>query len=95
MRTGEDLDFYSILDFETVDGSAIQGSDFHFAQGSIKFAPGEKVAYVTLHIVDDDEFEEDEHFKLRIFNLRNAKVGKSLFSLLYDTFPSTSAFWFL
>ena len=75
VRAGVNLDFYSILDFETIDGSAMQGSDFHYAQGSIKFAPGEKVAYVTLHIVDDDEFEEDEHFKLRIYNLRNAKVS--------------------
>ncbi|XP_075243077.1 sodium/calcium exchanger 1-like isoform X2 [Convolutriloba macropyga] len=73
VRTGMGLDFYTIVDFETIDGSAMQGSDFHFAQGSIRFAPGEKVATVTLHIVDDDEFEEDEHFKLRLHNLRNTK----------------------
>ena len=53
----------------------MKGADFHFAQGSLRFAPGEKVATVTLHIVDDDEFEEDEHFKLKIFNIRNTKVS--------------------
>ncbi|XP_063720538.1 sodium/calcium exchanger 1-like isoform X2 [Symsagittifera roscoffensis] len=73
VRVGEDLDYYTIVDFETVDGTAMKGADFHFAQGSLRFAPGEKVATVTLHIVDDDEFEEDEHFKLKIFNIRNTK----------------------
>ncbi|XP_063722044.1 sodium/calcium exchanger 1-like [Symsagittifera roscoffensis] len=72
-RIGEDLDFYTYVDFETIDGSANQGSDFHYAAGTLVFKPDETHKEVTLHIVDDDVFEEDEHFSVKLSNVRNAK----------------------
>ncbi|XP_075257235.1 sodium/calcium exchanger 3-like [Convolutriloba macropyga] len=72
-RIGEDLDFYTYVDFETIDGSANQGSDFHYASGTLVFKPNETLKEITLHIVDDDVFEEDEHFSVKLSNIRNAK----------------------
>lgn len=73
MRIGEDMDYFTYVDFETIDGTANQGSDFHYAAGTLVFKPNETTKEITLHIVDDDVFEEDEHFSVKLSNVRNCK----------------------
>ncbi|MEM6318477.1 MAG: sodium/calcium exchanger 1, partial [Bacteroidota bacterium] len=73
VRVGENINFYSYVDFETIDGTANQGSDFHYAAGTLVFKPNETSKEITLHIVDDDVFEEDEHFSVKLSNVRNTK----------------------
>merc|ERR1740137_69734 len=43
--------------------------------GTLTFGPGETQKMVTLEVLDDDVFEDDEHFYIRISNLRR-KDGK-------------------
>lgn len=35
--------------------------------GTITFGPGETSKAITLEVIDDDVFEEDEHFYVRYF----------------------------
>merc|ERR1711922_14161 len=46
------------------------GGDYIEASGTLTFAPGETQKMVTLEVLDDDVFEDDEHFYIRISNLR-------------------------
>lgn len=58
------------LDFQTEDGTANEGSDYEGFNGTIIFHAGEAHKAVFLSVIDDDVFEEDEHFYCRISNPR-------------------------
>ncbi|KAG8179883.1 hypothetical protein JTE90_017415 [Oedothorax gibbosus] len=60
------------VDFSTEDGTAEAGSDYEPLQGTLVFRPGEARQLVWLTIVDDDVFEEDEHFFVRLSSPRYA-----------------------
>merc|ERR1719264_1975902 len=60
----------------TEDGTAASPGDYIEAVGTLTFGPGETQKMVTLEVLDDDVFEEDEHFYIRISNLRR-KDGKA------------------
>merc|ERR1719384_415864 len=64
------------VDYKTEDGTASSEGDYIEAIGTLTFGPGETQKHVTLEVLDDDVFEEDEHFYIRISNLRR-KDGKS------------------
>lgn len=67
------------LDFTTEDGTANEGSDYVGFNGSIVFHAGEAHKAVILSVIDDDVFEEDEHFYCKIANPRyvHPETGKS------------------
>ncbi|CAG01582.1 unnamed protein product, partial [Tetraodon nigroviridis] len=50
------------VDYRTEDATASAGSDYEFAEGTLVFKPGETTKEFTVGIIDDDIFEEDEHF---------------------------------
>ncbi|XP_067413391.1 sodium/calcium exchanger 2 isoform X1 [Emydura macquarii macquarii] len=58
------------VDYKTEDGSAKAGSDFEYSEGTLIFKPGETQKELKIGIIDDDIFEEDEHFFVRLLNLR-------------------------
>ncbi|XP_013782652.1 sodium/calcium exchanger 3-like [Limulus polyphemus] len=58
------------VDFQTEDGTAEAGSDYEPVEGTIVFRPGELQKQIFISIVDDDIFEEDEHFYVRLSNPR-------------------------
>uniref|UniRef100_A0A8C5PKB6 Solute carrier family 8 member A2 n=1 Tax=Leptobrachium leishanense TaxID=445787 RepID=A0A8C5PKB6_9ANUR len=58
------------VDFKTEDGSANAGSDYEYSEGTLIFKPGETQKEMKIGIIDDDIFEEDEHFFVRLMNLR-------------------------
>jgi len=75
VREGGDLNQTVQVDYKTEDGSASSEGDYIEAIGTLTFGPGETQKMVTLEVLDDDVFEEDEHFYIRISNLRR-KDGK-------------------
>ncbi|XP_069389935.1 sodium/calcium exchanger 2b [Paralichthys olivaceus] len=58
------------VDYRTEDGSANAGSDYEYSEGTLVFKPGETRKDIKVGIIDDDIFEEDEHFFVRLLNLR-------------------------
>ncbi|VDM78240.1 unnamed protein product [Strongylus vulgaris] len=59
-----------MVDYYTEDGTANAGSDYVPVKGTLTFYPDDKFQKISIEIVDDDVFEEDEHFYLHLRNLR-------------------------
>merc|ERR1712200_106350 len=70
VREGNDLNTTVQVDYKTEDGTASSDGDYIEASGTLTFGPGETQKMVTLEVLDDDVFEDDEHFYIRISNLR-------------------------
>merc|ERR1719461_2822071 len=70
VREGGDLNLPVQVDYKTEDGSACSPDDYTEAVGTLTFGPGVTEQKVTLEVMDDDVFEEDEHFYIRISNPR-------------------------
>jgi len=80
LREGGNLNQAVQVDYKTEDGTASSEGDYIEATGTLTFAAGETKKTVTLEVLDDDVFEDDEHFYIRISNLRR-KDGKSFIEL--------------
>jgi len=65
-----DLQCTVCVDFKTEDGTANAGSDYEAVEGTLIFRPGEAHKQVFITVIDDDVFEEDEHFYVRLSNPR-------------------------
>ncbi|KAE8607428.1 hypothetical protein XENTR_v10011183 [Xenopus tropicalis] len=61
------------VDYRTEDGTANAGSDYELAEGTLVFQQGEIRKELHLGIIDDDVFEEDEHFYVQLSNPRKAR----------------------
>ncbi|XP_056403150.1 sodium/calcium exchanger 3 isoform X4 [Hyla sarda] len=72
VRKGGDISKTLIVDYKTEDGSANAGADYEFTEGTVVFKSGETQKEFSVGIIDDDIFEEDEHFFVRLSNLRIA-----------------------
>merc|ERR1719312_2181098 len=70
VREGGDLNQTIQVDYKTEDGTASSEGDYIEAIGTLTFGPGETQKMITLEVLDDDVFEDDEHFYIRISNLR-------------------------
>ncbi|XP_030637342.1 solute carrier family 8 member 4a isoform X8 [Chanos chanos] len=70
IRRGGDSGCTVKVDYRTEDGTANAGSDYEFAEGTLVFKPGETVKELTVGVIDDDIFEEDEHFYVHLSNPR-------------------------
>ncbi|XP_035894725.1 sodium/calcium exchanger 3 isoform X1 [Anopheles stephensi] len=57
------------VDYETEDGSAEAGSDYIGKKGTLTFAPGVDEQRFQIQVIDDDVFEQDEHFYIRLSNV--------------------------
>merc|ERR1719295_714070 len=75
IREGGNLSQTVQVDYKTEDGTASSEGDYIEAVGTLTFGPNETKKTVTLEVLDDDVFEDDEHFYIRISNLRR-KDGK-------------------
>ncbi|XP_051514005.1 sodium/calcium exchanger 2-like isoform X2 [Myxocyprinus asiaticus] len=63
------------VDYRTENGSANAGADYDYCEGTIVFQPGETRKEIKVGIIDDDVFEEDEHFFVRLSSLREGEAG--------------------
>lgn len=75
-RIGE-YDTPLTVEYCTEDGTATAGSDYIAAKGQLHFGPGDKEKKLTLEVIDDDVFEADEHFYVRLTKTQpNGCLGK-------------------
>jgi solute carrier family 8 (sodium/calcium exchanger) len=72
-RTG-DLDAALSVEYCTEDGTAQAGSDYVPIRGNLHFGPGEKEKRLVLEVIDDDVFEPDEHFYVKLNATKPAGV---------------------
>ncbi|XP_015206711.1 sodium/calcium exchanger 3 isoform X1 [Lepisosteus oculatus] len=70
VRKGGDITKTLYVDYKTEDGSANAGADYEFTEGTAVFKAGETQKEISVGIIDDDIFEEDEHFFVRLSNVR-------------------------
>lgn len=75
VRRGGDLTHTVSVDYRTEDGTANAGSDYRFTEGTIVFKPGETEQEIRIDIIDDDIFEEDEHFLVHLSNVKVVSEG--------------------
>lgn len=75
VRRGGDLTSTVSVKYRTEDGTANAGSDYRFTEGVIVFKPGETEKEIRVEIIDDDIFEEDEHFLVHLSNVRVLSEG--------------------
>merc|ERR1719384_2454804 len=70
VREGGDLNQAVCVDYKTEDGTACSPDDYTGVSGTLTFGPGVTEQQVELSVEDDDVFEEDERFYIRISNSR-------------------------
>ncbi|KAF5922858.1 hypothetical protein HPG69_013203 [Diceros bicornis minor] len=70
VRKGGDTSKTMYVDYKTEDGSANAGADYEFTEGTVVLKPGETQKEFSVGIIDDDIFEEDEHFFVRLSSVR-------------------------
>ncbi|XP_071778466.2 sodium/calcium exchanger 1a isoform X19 [Centroberyx gerrardi] len=75
VRRGGDLTSIVSVDYRTEDGTANAGSDYQFTEGTVVFKPGETEKEIRIDIIDDDIFEEDEHFLVHLSNVKVISEG--------------------
>lgn len=73
------LDVATVLpvtfDYQTNDDTAVAGSDYSSASGTVQIAPGDTTATIAVEIVGDTENENDERFGIALSNFSlNAAV---------------------
>ena len=61
-----DLSQSVVVDFKTEDGTANAGGDYEAVEEQLVFRPGETHKQIMISVIDDDVFEEDEHFYCRL-----------------------------
>ncbi|XP_055696023.1 sodium/calcium exchanger 1 isoform X3 [Lutzomyia longipalpis] len=69
-----DLSCHITVDFETEDGSAEAGSDYVGKKGTLSFAPGVDEQRFSIEVIDDEVFEQDEHFYVRLSNVSEPAI---------------------
>jgi len=63
------------VDYLTIDGDAIEGSDYTTKTGQVSFAPGTIHQTISIPILDDSEAEISEHLYVTLSNPTNATLG--------------------
>ncbi|XP_054928437.1 sodium/calcium exchanger 3 isoform X2 [Dermacentor andersoni] len=76
-REGGDPQSTVCVDYNTEDGTANAESDYVPVEGTLVFRPGETQKQIIIKVIDDDVFEEDEHFYVRLSNPRYLGSGGS------------------
>lgn len=65
------------VDYATEDGTAIAGTDYVAASGSLTFSPGETSKNITVEVIDDTIQENNETVYVKLMNATNAMIGAS------------------
>jgi len=63
------------VDYQTEDVSATAGEDYLARSGSLSLFDGETSSVVTISILDDDKYESDETFIVKLLNPQGATLG--------------------
>ena len=82
-----------LLIYSTADGTAMAGSDYEAARGSVILAPGTTVTKVSITLLDDQLVEGDESFELLVtsdMDLSEVKVHRAAAKILDDEPPQAA-----
>jgi hypothetical protein len=63
------------IDFTTVDGTALAGSDYAALTGALTFTPGETSKTITVAVTGETTIEDQERFSVILLGASNATVG--------------------
>ena len=63
------------VNYSTVDGSAVAGSDYQATSGTLTFAPGQTSAVIVVTTLGGTVEEQDEFFTLRLSSPQNAVLA--------------------
>jgi aryl-phospho-beta-D-glucosidase BglC (GH1 family) len=66
------------VEYRTANGSAIAGSDYVAASGTITFAPGETAQQIHVDVIGDREMEPDERFSVTLSNALGATIARGV-----------------
>ena len=66
-----------VVNYQTVNGTAISGSDYDSRSGKVVFSPGDTMKTRTVNILQDSLAEPNETFSMTITNPVNATLGQS------------------
>lgn len=67
------------VDFYTEDGTALAGADYEATRGTLRFGPGQSRLLLPVRIIDDDIYEQDEFFRVRLSSPRpEGQAGSDL-----------------
>lgn len=72
-RSG-DLSGASSVNYATADGTALTGSDYTSAAGTVQFAPGQASATVTIQLTNDTLVEGSESFNVKLSGGANVAI---------------------
>ncbi|XP_066515085.1 sodium/calcium exchanger 2a [Hoplias malabaricus] len=89
MLQGESSSTTFLVDYRTENGSASSGTDFLYCEGTLQFQPGDTRKEIKVGIIDDDVFEEDEHFFVRLSNLREEGGASTEIARLVEPMVAT------
>jgi len=68
IKRGGPLNSTVSVDFHTADGTATVVEDYKETTGTLVFNPGEEIKFIEVPIVDDDQYEPDENFFIKLTN---------------------------
>lgn len=74
IKRGGPLNSTVSVDFHTEDGTATVVEDYKETTGTLVFNPGEEVKFVEVPIVDDDQYEPDENFYVKLTNPSEGEI---------------------
>jgi len=63
------------VQYATASGTALAGSDFTSASGTLTFAPGDSLKSLTIGVTGETAVEPDETFVINLSNATNAIIG--------------------
>ncbi len=70
------------VDYDIVEGTAMDGEDYSNVAGTLNFAAGEQVKVIEIPIIDDDEVEENESFTVLLSNPSEFDLGNPSSSVI-------------
>jgi len=83
------LDQTVSVDYITKDGTAKKDSDYHHVEGTLTFEPNCTEQMITIKIIDDVAYEDDEEFYVDLFNPSSMADQKTAIAVLGRTSKMT------
>jgi uncharacterized repeat protein (TIGR01451 family) len=76
------------VDYRTIDGTAMAGTDYVFTNGTLSFTSGNTLAYIKVPIIDDEVDEPEEAFFVQLSNPAGAVLaGNQAAGIIRDNDP--------
>ena len=74
---------YAAVESDSSEHAATAGKDFKTVDGWLEFQPGETKKMIEVVIYDDPDFEEDEEFLVKIFEVKETLSRENMSGLPY------------